>query len=176
MPPARPTHRAGGTVRITYLDPAAVLEQAANLIAIAVAVFTAPPWNEPPALAARAALRLLTDSAHGGFTAAVATREADLCGFAYGVRSRHLETLAGAAPSPLVPFELRELATDPRHRGTGIGAQLHDAIAQRTVGTPGWLTTHPAARPALNLYRSRGWSTAALLYGPETPRLLMRRS
>ena len=72
------------------------------------------------------------------------------------LRSRRLESLAHATPDPLTPFELRELAIAARHRGHGIGALLHDNVIRNHSDAPGWLATHPAARAAVMLYRSRG--------------------
>jgi len=154
----------------------------AVLAQVAIAAFAGPPWNEPAARARLAIDRMLTDAGSGGtFVLALAFTGAapDLAGFAYGLRRWHLPALAGQLPAGPgdPPFELCELAVRPAARGQGAGAALHQAILTVSGPRPRWLATHPAARPALALYRTRGWRTAHLVPGPDhdSVRLLMTR-
>ena len=155
---------------------------AAALAQVATAAFAGPPWNEPAAQARRAVDRMLIDaSSHGAFVLALAFTGAgpDLAGFAYGLPRWHLPTLAGQLPARPghPPFEFCELAVRPAARGRGAGAALHQAILTTSGPQPRWLATHPAARPALALYRTRGWRTTRLIPGPDrgSIRLLMTR-
>lgn len=179
VPPARLTPRTGGTVRITVLDHGQLMTYLGDMRAIAVATFTAPPWNETRAKAALAAACLIADSLDDGYLAVLASIDDQPCGFAYGVNARRLEHLATRGTSTYsstVPFELRELAVDPGYRGLGVGAGLHDALITARPRTPRYLTTHPAARSALGLYRSRGWRSTILINKPgHGPRILMHR-
>jgi len=147
-----------------------------DLLAIAVAAFTAPPWNETALDATGAGIRLVRDRMESGYVAALARIDEQACGFAYAVSARRLERLATRTTSIAPPFELRELAVDPRYRGLGIGAGMHDALISARPDTPRYLVTHPAAHAALALYRARGWrSTAVIEHWQTGPRLLMHR-
>ena len=170
---APPTH---GTVQIFRCGRDELYRRAEELIAVAVAAFGAPPWQESPTHATGAVLRLLRESSCEDFVAVLGVCDGAACGFAYGLRSRELESLAGARPGASAPFELRELALDVGLHGARVGVALHDAMMDAVPTGPKWLLTHPAARPALGLYRSRGWRAAALCRpaGSQT-RLVMHR-
>lgn len=168
----------GGPVRITALDGRTLAARLADLLNIAVAAFTAPPWNETRAQASAAAMRLIADSVErAGHLAFMAEAGEEPCGFTYAVLARRLEAMAGHTARPATPFELRELAVDPRYRGLGIGAALHDALITASPATPRYLLTHPGARPALALYRTRGWRSTVLIDRQDIgPRILMHRT
>jgi hypothetical protein len=176
VPSGRQAPRTDGTVRTFRCGRDELYRRAEELIAVAVAAFGAPPWQESPAHATGAVLRLLRESGCDDFAAVLGVRDGSACGFAYGLRSRELETLAHARPSTSAPFELRELALDVGLHGSRVGVALHDAMMDAVPVGPKWLITHPAARPALGLYRSRGWRAAALCRpaGSQT-RLVMHR-
>jgi ribosomal protein S18 acetylase RimI-like enzyme len=151
------------------------------LCELAAAAFAAPPWNETPAHARQLAGRMLADAEHGGFVLAVAFlgRGPGLAGFSYGVCRRP----APGSPADQLgfagtqPFEFCELAVRPCARGVGAGRALHDAVLAASGPRPRWLTTHPAAGPAIGLYRARGWRITRLFPGAAdgSTRLLMAR-
>jgi len=152
------------------------------LAEIAAAAFAGPPWNETADQAGRAVDQMLSSARHGSFVLAIALAPTGpgLAGFAYGLPGWHPAVLGGYQPEPgcIPPFELCELAVRPSARGRGAGAALHDAILAVSGPQRRWLATHPAARPALGLYRSRGWHTARLVPSTRdgTTRLLMTRT
>jgi len=154
--------------------------RAQTLAAVAVSAFAGSPWNEPPSRARTVINRMLDDASRSGFVVALAITAgaAGLAGFAYGLPRWDLAALAGQRPQPegQPPFEFCELAVRPAARGRGTGAALHDAIVAVSGPQRRWLATHTAARPALSLYRSRGWQAARLVPGADgTPRVLMTR-
>ena len=75
---------------------------------------------------------------------------AALDGFAYGLPRWQRAALAGGWPMPgaTAPFEFRELAVRPAAQGQGRTA-LHDGVVAASGPQRRWLTTHTAARPAL---------------------------
>ncbi|HUK70507.1 MAG TPA: GNAT family N-acetyltransferase [Streptosporangiaceae bacterium] len=159
----------------------AVQDLAAALAAVAEAAFGAPPWNEPAGQARMAVKRMLDDAGRTGFVLALARapRGAPLDGFAYGLPRWHLAALADRhVPGGAAPFEFRELAVRPAAQGKGIGTALHDGVIAASGPQRRWLATHAGARPALSLYRNRGWHAARLIPGSAdgSMRLLMTRA
>lgn len=62
--------------------------------------FAAPPWNEDPAEADSYAERLARDALRPGFTAAVATADGAVTGFATAWRSFRPTAATGRSPRP----------------------------------------------------------------------------
>jgi len=158
----------GRVLALTGADAATAGQRLAPALAqVAAAAFAGPPWHEAAPDAARSVDRMLACARHGSFALAVAfaPEGPGLDGFAYGRPGWHPAVPGGYPPDPAcaAPFELCELAVRPSARGRGAGAALHDAIVAASGPRRRWLTTHPAARPALGLYRSRGWQTIRLL-------------
>jgi GNAT superfamily N-acetyltransferase len=151
---------SAGLALAVLVAPGEAIGHTGALERIAVAAYAGPPWQEDPLTALGAVRCLRTDSERDGFVMAVAGVNGRVCGFAYGVAARRLETLSGAGPAPSVPFELRELAVHPANEGVGIGAALHDTVMNAAPPASSWLATDPRAHRALALYRSRGWHTA----------------
>ncbi|MFD9941239.1 GNAT family N-acetyltransferase [Nonomuraea sp. NPDC059023] len=133
--------------------------------------FTRAPWHEPYAAARSVAARLLSDSARPGFVLALALggdEDEEVYGFAYGYSCSSLAVLAGRVAGD--DFTLKELAVLPERCGMRYGAALHDTIVAAAGVRPKWLSTHPHARAALGLYRSRGWQVVGR---PRTERVVM---
>ena len=158
------------------LSVAAARARADHIGRVATAAFAGRPWCEPPAVSQQVVDRLLLDSDSRGFRCVTAEVDGVLVGFAWRRSGWSLATLAGAPVRGLTPVEVCELAVDPRWRGRRIGAALHDTLLAGT-STSAWLATHPAAQPALALYRSRGWQAVRLLTRPwvTMTRLVMQR-
>jgi len=139
---------------------------AGDLAALAAEAFAGPPWNETPAHARQLAGQVLADAVHPAFTLALAFsgHGPALAGFGYGIPRWPRPGIAatGLPSGDTEPFELCELAVLPAARGRGAGRALHDAIIAASGPRPRWLVTHPAARPALGLYRAAGWQTRQL--------------
>ncbi|WNI22762.1 GNAT family N-acetyltransferase [Streptomyces sp. ITFR-16] len=137
--------------------------------------FAGPPWHEDPALAEGYVERLAEDAGRPGFTAALALggggEGADaVVGFAtawttpapfptgrsYGVVAEALgpertaDWLVGAV-------EVNEVALSPHARGTGLAAQLLEAVTGEAPNGRCWLLTSLRAEPAVRLYRRLGW-------------------
>jgi len=147
---------------------------------LAAAAFSAPPWNETPAQARQLTDRMLADARNPAFVLAFAFmgRGPTLAGFGYGVPRWPGPHIAEAGLTfDGEPFELCELAVRPAARGQGAGRALHDAIVTASGPQPRWLVTHPAARPAVSLYRTSGWHTRRLFPSrvDGSTRLLMAR-
>lgn len=155
---------------------------AGELCDLAAAAFATPPWNEIPAHARQLTDRLLTDGQQSTFVLAFAFagHGPGLAGFGYGVRRwpGPGTAAAGLTVTDAEPFEFCELAVRPAARGLGAGRALHDAVVAASGPQPRWLVTHPAARPAVALYRARGWHTRHLFpsRADGSTRLLMARS
>jgi GNAT superfamily N-acetyltransferase len=181
--PATARYGRAEVIALTGAMAATAAEGLAPALAeIAAAAFAGPPWNEADGQAGRAVDQMLACARRRSFVLAVALAPEGpgLAGFAYGLPGWHPAILGGRPPEPAdaPPFELCELAVRPSARGRGVGAALHDAILAVSGPRLRWLTTHPAARPALGLYRSRGWHTTRLVPSARdgTTRLLMTRT
>ncbi len=183
-PPARLTGAGRFTVAVVTGPRADALASglAGDVCDLAAAVFAAPPWNQTPAHARLLTDRMLADAEQAAFVLAVAFNGdgPGLAGFAYGVPRWPEPGLAAGALTAggTGPFEFCELAVSPAARGLGAGRALHDAVVGASGPQQRWLVTHPAARPAVALYRARGWHTRRLFPSrtDASIRLLMARS
>jgi len=174
---ARPNARQFAIIAMTGpLATVAADGPVSKLSDLAAAAFSAPPWKEMPAHARQLANRMLADARRPAF--AFTGYGPTLAGFGYGVPRWPDPVIAGTGQaSATEPFELCELAVRPGARGRGAGRALHDAIIAAAGPQPRWLVTHPAARPAVSLYRAKGWHTRRLFpsRAAGSPRLLMAR-
>ena len=153
---------------------------AGELTVLAAAAFAGPPWNETPAQARQLYGQILADAMYPAFTLALAFtgHGPALAGFGYGIpRWPRGITGTGLPPGGTAPFELCELAVLPAARGQGAGRALHDAIIAASGPRQRWLVTHPAARPAIGLYRASGWHSRRMFpsRADGSTRLLMTR-
>lgn len=176
-----------GVREVLLLEPSEVPGYAEEIVACYRTAFTAPPWNEHPEAVEWFATELPRYASTTGFACAVAIRDGDFAGFGLGFdasarrwwRQNLTDTLGPHAGDWLpAAWLLAELAVLPRHRGRGLGAAVHDALAARIGARPALLTTHPGAAPALRLYRTRGWrvlSRSFEVWPYSTPQLLLGR-
>jgi len=142
-----------------------------RLGAVYADAFGMPPYDGTPESGdAWAEDGLVRHAGYPGFSLAVAERDDELLGFAYGLlgaedqwftRTLRERLHAGVQAAWVGGHgELVELAVVSAARGAGIGGQLHDdALAQLwSAGVPTvLLAVHIDAAPARALYRSRGW-------------------
>lgn len=177
-------------VRVVGGDGA--LDHAAALRSVYVAAFCAPPWNEDEEKAAEFAERLPADARRPGFTAALALRGAEVVGFAtawttpvpFPTNRCHPRAAAGLGPERTAEWlcgarEVDELALRPDARGTGLAAELLEAVTADAPGGRSWLLTSVRSGRALAFYRRQGWTQAthpspdgagsAVLLGPLHP-------
>lgn len=163
-----------GVVRVRLVDAGEIRGLLPSVADVGGQVFSRPPWREPLPAARAVAARLLADSGAPGFAAAMACDGDEVYGFAYGHICSRLAGLTGRASQG--DFTLKELAVVPDLRGHGVGAALHDVITRSAGDGPLWLTTHPAARAAVGLYRGRGWQAVSIEPTPCGARVIMRKS
>lgn len=187
MTAALPSGRPNGAGRVRVIPMTGSLAGmvarglANDLTDLAAAAFAAPPWNETSAHARQLTSRMLADARHPLFVLALAFTGPGpaLAGFGYGIPRWPAPGIAEtrSAIDGTEPFELCELAVLPAARGQGAGRALHDAIIDASGPQPRWLVTHPAARPAVSLYRATGWQTRRLFpsRADGSTRLLMTR-
>jgi len=183
VPEASSTAAAGGAADVIALT-GATAEIAARGLAVALAsvaelAFAGSPWHETPAEAGQMIDRMLGDASLSGFALAIAFagHGSSMAGFGYGLNRANPHGTARPSSTGAGVFEFCELAVRPACCGRGVGRALHDAVLQASGPRLRWLTTHPAARPAVGLYRSRGWRTAQLYPSNRdgAPRVLMTR-
>ncbi|MEV4510353.1 hypothetical protein AB0K00_15470 [Dactylosporangium sp. NPDC049525] len=161
--PARKSDR--GTVEV--VDAAGFLAAGDAVVRLYAAVFTGPPWHEPPDRTDAFRDTLPGEAARPGFRAAFGRDAAGaLAGFAYGYttatpfptgRSYDDVRLAlGAADTGALSgtFEVLELAVHPAAQGGGHGRRILGAV----VGDrPAWLLTAEHAEATVAFYDRVGW-------------------
>ncbi|MFH9658611.1 GNAT family N-acetyltransferase [Streptomyces sp. NPDC017248] len=169
-----------------------LLEHSDALRSVYVDAFCAPPWNEDEGKATAFLGRLVEDVKRPGFTAAAAFSGPDIVGFATawttlapfpndrcypqaaaGLGSlRTTEWLCGAR-------EIDELAVRPAAHGTGVAAELLEAVTADAPEGRSWLLTSVRSSRATAFYRRQGWIQAthpsaegkgiAVFLGPRHP-------
>ncbi len=166
---------AHSDVRLVVLDGPQALARAEALAACYRAAFTAPGYDETDDDVTRFATEQLpTHAAREGCRLVAALGDDDVVrGFGYGYTGERgqwwSDHVVGAVPSEVADawvgghFELVEMATEPAYQGRGIGAQVHDALLAGLPHDRALLGTYPDERPAVRLYRSRGWRRLASL-------------
>ena len=97
----------------------------------------------------------------------MAWRDEELVGFAYGYTGRFghwwSDHIAERTSAEIVRewlgghFEFVEIAVKPDDQGRGIGSALHDALLSGLPHERAMLTTYADDRPAVRLYRRKGW-------------------
>ncbi|MEU0983099.1 GNAT family N-acetyltransferase [Streptomyces griseus] len=154
--------------------------------------FAAPPWNEDPAQADHYAERLARDARRTGFTAAVATADGAVTGFATAWTTPEAfpaDRSYGQVAEALGPgrtrawlcgaLEVNELAVAPEAHGAGLGAALLHAVTGPAPDGRCRLLTSVRAEAALRLYERAGWrrvdapvpgrAALVVLLGPRHP-------
>ena len=149
------------------LEPLRLTNQVAASIAdLCHRVFSEPPYAGINRDGLEERLRRL--SAYPQFDGRVALdEEGRLLGFAYGWLSQpgqwwHDQLRALLDPTDAERwlgncFEFVELAVGAEFRGQGVGGALHDSLLGAQSQRTAILSVNPQARPAYNLYLSRGW-------------------
>ncbi|WP_282697247.1 GNAT family N-acetyltransferase [Streptomyces sp. CC208A] len=161
------------TPAVHVLHGGDVLAHTGALRSVYADAFCAPPWNEDEEKAAEFAKRLPRDARRPGFTAAVAVAGGDVVGFACGWTTLppfptdrcYPQAASGLGPRRTHDwlcgaFEVDELAVRPGAHGSGLAAELLDAV---TAGAPegrSWLLTSVQAPRAMAFYRRQGWTQA----------------
>ena len=159
------------------LRPADVRAERAALESLYYAAFSPPPYAESLAEAEAFGALAERDSHRPGFLAYVARSagpERTPVGLVYGYDTPH-EPPSGAWWARLLDAVGREaaerwvlgqfafcwFAVVPDAQGSGLGAELYDAVMSR-VGTPrAWLVTHGDPSLARDMYDRRGWGELA---------------
>ncbi|WPB96559.1 GNAT family N-acetyltransferase [Streptomyces malaysiensis] len=150
-----------------------LLDHAAALRSVYIDAFCAPPWHEDAGKAAAFVGRLPVNVGRPGFTAALAFAGPDVIGFATAWTTlvpfpsdrcypqaavslgpvRTVEWLCGAR-------EIDELAVRPGARGTGLAAELLEAVTADAPDGRSWLLTSVQSGRAMSFYRRQGWAQA----------------
>ncbi|MFD5200181.1 GNAT family N-acetyltransferase [Streptomyces sp. NPDC058375] len=180
------------TTEVRTVRAGEVIRYAEGIRDVYARAFAGPPWNEDPAEAGAYAQRLARDALRPGFTAAVATAEGAVTGFAtawttpevfpadrsYGQVAEALG--AGRTRAWLCgALEVNELAVAPEAHGAGLGAALLEAVTEPAPDGRCWLLTSTRAEAALRLYERTGWrqidapvpgkAALVVLLGPRHP-------
>jgi ribosomal protein S18 acetylase RimI-like enzyme len=138
-----------------------------ELIAVYRAVYSLAPYNEGEDSVASFAERLPRHAQQEGFRYCLALENGRVVGFSYGT-SLEPELWWWKQVAPALTeadkatwldgaFSFVELAVRPDKRKRGIGGRLHDDLLRGIPYRTALLSTDPEARPALSLYRKRGW-------------------
>ncbi|MGW3950162.1 GNAT family N-acetyltransferase [Streptomyces sp. NPDC004752] len=150
-----------------------LLEHTEPLHSVYVEAFCAPPWNEDEEQAVEFVGRLVANVRRPGFTAALAFAGADVIGFAtawttvapFPTDRCYPQAAAGLGPERTVKWlcgacEIDELAVRPAAHGTGLAAQLLEAVTQDAPEGRSWLLTSVRSPRAVAFYRRQGWTQA----------------
>ncbi|EYT81604.1 acetyltransferase [Streptomyces sp. Tu 6176] len=169
-----------------------LLRQAPALRSVYVDAFCAPPWEEDESRADEFVTRLAADARRPGFTAATASCDGQVVGFAtawitpapFPTDRCHPQAGAGLGPQRTADWlcgalEVDELAVRAAARGTGLAARLLAAVTADAPGGRAWLLTSVRSTRALSFYRRQGWTQAThpapggrgsvVLLGPRHP-------
>lgn len=134
------------------------------------AVFTVPPWNDPPEAVEEFAERLLAHVDVPGFTLLTATDGDVVTGFAMGwltpepfPTARSFAKVAAGLGADLVrelligAFNVDELGVTPAARGGGLGRDLLAGLVRDAPDGRAWLLTFATVPQAVTFYRRQGW-------------------
>ncbi|MFG2474926.1 GNAT family N-acetyltransferase [Streptomyces fagopyri] len=150
-----------------------VLAHTAALRAVYADAFCAPPWDEGEERAAVFAARLPADVRRAGFTAALSFTGQEVTGFAtawttptpFPAGRCYPQAAAGLGTARTAEWlcgarEIDELGVRPRAHGSGIAAQLLEAVTEDAPGGRSWLLTSVRSGRAMSFYRREGWTQA----------------
>jgi ribosomal protein S18 acetylase RimI-like enzyme len=132
----------------------------ADLLALFNEAYNSAPWGETTAENAATIAGMLREV--DGWRGVVALDQERVVGVAQGSYGRildgDLERLNAIAAASLTDplFEFHQLVVSPSARGRRLGTRMHDEL-MAGLQYDAILETHPEAREALRLYRSRGW-------------------
>ncbi|MGW5096260.1 GNAT family N-acetyltransferase [Streptomyces nodosus] len=150
-----------------------LLSHSTALHSVYVDAFCAPPWNEDAQTAVEFLGRLPVNARRPGFTAALAFAGPDLLGFAtawatpapFPTDRCYPQAAAGLGQDRTDEWlcgarEIDELAVRPSSRGTGLAAELLEAVTEDAPEGRSWLLTSVQASRAMSFYRGQGWVQA----------------
>ncbi|MDX2661108.1 GNAT family N-acetyltransferase [Streptomyces stelliscabiei] len=150
-----------------------LLKHTEALHSVYVEAFCAPPWNEDEERAVEFVGRLVDNVRRPGFTAALAFAGADVVGFAtawttvapFPTDRCYPQAAAGLGPERTVKWlcgarEIDELAVRPTAHGTGLAAELLEAVTEDAPDDRSWLLTSVRSSRAVAFYRRQGWTQA----------------
>ncbi|MFC8345105.1 GNAT family N-acetyltransferase [Streptomyces sp. NPDC057280] len=150
-----------------------LLKHADALHSVYVEAFCAPPWNEDEERAVEFVGRLVDNVRRPGFTAALAFAGTEVAGFAtawttaapFPTDRCYPQAAAGLGARRTVEWlcgarEIDELAVQPSARGTGLAADLLEAVTDDTPEGRSWLLTSVRSPRAVAFYRRQGWTQA----------------
>ncbi|MEU8726158.1 GNAT family N-acetyltransferase [Streptomyces antimycoticus] len=159
--------------RIKVFRDAGLLAHSGALHSLYVSAFCVPPWNEDEARAAEFVGRLVSNVRRLGFTAALAFAGEESLGFAtagttlapFPTGRCYPQAAAGLGPERTVDWlcgarAIDELAVRPAAQGTGLPADLLEAVTEDAPGGRSWLLTSVQSSRAMSFYRSQGWTQA----------------
>ncbi|MFD8371520.1 GNAT family N-acetyltransferase [Streptomyces sp. NPDC059688] len=169
-----------------------VLAHSEGLRAVYLDAFGTPPWNEDEEQATVFLRRLADDVKRPGFTAAVAFLAAEAVGFGtawttmvpFPTDRCHPQAAAALGPERTAQWlcgarEVDELAVRTAARGTGVAAELLEAVTADAPEGRSWLLTSVRSGRATSFYRRQGWTQAthpspeghgiAVFLGPRHP-------
>ncbi|MET8717309.1 GNAT family N-acetyltransferase [Streptomyces sp. NPDC004735] len=158
---------------IQIFEAGGIRAHAVALHDVYVDAFCAPPWNEDEKKAMEFLGRLPTNAQRPGFTAALAFEGQDLLGFAtawttlapFPTDRCYPQAAAGLGIDRTTKWlcgarEIDELAVRPKARGTGLAAELLEAVTEDAPDGRSWLLTSVRSDRAMSFYRRQGWTQA----------------
>lgn len=148
-----------------------LLEHTEALHSLYLLAFCAPPWNEEEEKAVEFVGRLMDNVRRPGFTAALAFTGAAVVGFAtawtttapFPTDRCYPQAEAGLGPRRTVDWlcgarEIDELAVHPGAHGTGLAADLLQAVTEDAPEGRSWLLTSVRSSRAVAFYHRQGWT------------------
>ncbi|MFF3935008.1 GNAT family N-acetyltransferase [Streptomyces phaeofaciens] len=158
---------------IRFFNGPELLDHAVGLHSVYVDAFCAPPWNEDAEKAIEFLGSLRVAVRRPGFTAALAFGGRKAVGFAtawttlapFPTDRCYPQVAAGLGPRRTVDWlcgarEIDELAVRPQAHGTGLAADLLEAVAEDAPDGRSWLLTSLRSPRAVSFYRGQGWTRA----------------
>ncbi|MFJ3895388.1 GNAT family N-acetyltransferase [Streptomyces sp. NPDC090083] len=150
------------------------LAHTSTLHSVYLDAFCAPPWNEDTERAVEFVGRLPGNARRPGFIAALAfAGQEEVTGFAtawttlspFPTDRCYPQAAAGLGPDRTADRlcgarEIDELAVRPTARGSGLAAELLEAVCQDAPGGRSWLLTSVRSPRAMAFYRGQGWAQA----------------
>ncbi|MFF9244683.1 GNAT family N-acetyltransferase [Streptomyces sp. NPDC014776] len=161
------------TADIRLFHGAELLAHTTGLRSVYRDAFGAPPWNEGEKEEAQFLERLAVDVRRPGFTAVTAEQDGEVVGFAtawttpapFPTDRCYPQAAAGLGPDRTVQWlcgarQVDELAVRSAARGSGLGADLLQAVTGDAPEGRAWLLTSVRASRAMAFYRRQGWTQA----------------
>ncbi|MFD7500206.1 GNAT family N-acetyltransferase [Streptomyces sp. NPDC059850] len=158
---------------IHVIKGADLLDHVAALRSVYVDAFCAPPWNEDEEKAVAFVERLPVNVGRPGFTAALAFAGPEVVGFAtawttlspFPTDRCYPQAAVGLGPDRTMEWlcgarEIDELAVRADVRGTGLAAELLEAVTADAPEGRSWLLTSVQSARAMSFYRRQGWTQA----------------